>query len=78
MEPLSAVYSVRVAGWGATSHFLKVEIDPAGGSAYTHLGTSELLSVPYAFHARTVEDDAAYIVLHFYDNCLVIHSSFPS
>ena len=52
------MYSVRVAGWGATSHFLKVEIDPAGGSAYTHLGTSELLSVPYAFHARTVEDDA--------------------
>jgi hypothetical protein len=45
-------------GWGATSHFLKVEIDPAGGSTYTHLGTSELLAVPYAFHAKTVEDDA--------------------
>jgi hypothetical protein len=44
-------------GWGATSHFLKVEIDPAGGSAYTHLGTSELLSVPYAFHAQTVQTD---------------------
>jgi hypothetical protein len=45
-------------GWGGASHFLKVEIDPSGGSTYTHLGTSELLSVPYAFHAKTVEDDA--------------------
>jgi hypothetical protein len=44
-------------GWGATSHFLKVEIDPDGGSSYSHLGTSELLSVPYAFHAQTVETD---------------------
>ena len=53
---VSGVFSP--GGWGATSHFLKVEIDPAGGSTYTHLGTSELLAVPYAFHAKTVEDDA--------------------
>ncbi len=52
---VSGVFSP--GGWGATSHFLKVEIDPAGGSTYTHLGTSELLAVPYAFHAKTVEDD---------------------
>ena len=52
---VSGIFSA--GGWGATSHFLKVEIDPAGGSAYTHLGTSELLSVPYAFHAQTVETD---------------------
>ncbi len=44
-------------GWGATSHFIKIEFDPEGGSAYTHLGTSQLLSVPYAFHAQTVEED---------------------
>ncbi len=52
---VSGVFSP--GGWGTTSHFLKVEIDPAGGSAYTHLGTSELLSVPYAFHAQTVQTD---------------------
>ena len=45
------------SGWGASSHFLKVEIDPSGGSTYTELGTSELLSVPYAFHAQTVQTD---------------------
>jgi hypothetical protein len=52
---VSGVFSP--GGWGATSHFLKVEVDPDGGSSYTHLGTSELLSVPYAFHAQTVEAD---------------------
>lgn len=46
--------------WGTNSHFMKVEVDPAGGSTYTQLGTTELLAVPYAFHAQTVEnnDDA--------------------
>ncbi len=53
--PGSGVFSP--GGWGATSHFLKIEIDPAGGTAFTHLGTSELLSVPYAFHAQTVQTD---------------------
>ena len=52
---VSGVFSP--GGWGTTSHFLKVEIDPAGGSTYTHLGTSELVSVPYAFHAQTVQTD---------------------
>ena len=38
--------------WGNSSHFLKVEIDPTGGSSYQELGTSQLLSVPYAFYAK--------------------------
>lgn len=45
------------AGWGAALHFIKIELDAEGGSAYTHIGTSQLLSVPYAFHAQTVEVD---------------------
>ncbi len=44
-------------GWGLASHFLKIELDVAGGSNYTHLGTLELMAVPYAFHAQTVEED---------------------
>jgi len=36
--PLSGVFAP--GGWGAAPHFLKVETDPAGGSAYTHMGTS--------------------------------------
>jgi len=44
-------------GWGSEKHFLKVELDPEGGSAYVHFGTTQLLSVPYAFHAQTVEEE---------------------
>jgi hypothetical protein len=42
-------------GWGANAHFLKVEMDPLGGTAFQLLGTSQLMSVPYALHAKTVE-----------------------
>jgi Collagen triple helix repeat (20 copies) len=37
--------------WNTGNKFVKMEIDPAGGSAYTTLGTTELLSVPYALYA---------------------------
>jgi uncharacterized protein (TIGR02145 family) len=41
--------------WSAGPYFVKVELDPAGGTSYVEMGTSQLLSVPYALHARTVE-----------------------
>jgi hypothetical protein len=41
--------------WGSNSFFVKIEMDPAGGIAYQVLSTSQLLSVPYALHAKTVE-----------------------
>ena len=46
--------------WSANSYYLTTSIDPAGGTNYTLTGVSELVSVPYALHAKTVEnaDDA--------------------
>ncbi|WP_158867904.1 hypothetical protein [Maribellus comscasis] len=44
-------------GWGTALHFLKVEIDPDGGTSFIEMGTTQLLAVPYAFHAQTVEND---------------------
>jgi hypothetical protein len=41
--------------WGNNSYFVKVEMDPAGGTSYQTLSTSQLLSVAYALHAKTVE-----------------------
>lgn len=41
--------------WSADKYFVKTETDPAGGTAYTVTGTSQLLSVPYALHAKTAE-----------------------
>jgi len=42
-------------GWGNNTFYVKVEMDPAGGIAYQTMGTSPLLSVPYALQAKTVE-----------------------
>jgi hypothetical protein len=41
--------------WGAGAHYLKIELDPNGGSSYSLMGTSQLLSVPYALRARIAE-----------------------
>jgi hypothetical protein len=41
--------------WSTDAHFLEVSIDPANGIAFTSLGTTQLLSVPYALHAKTAE-----------------------
>lgn len=41
--------------WSNGPYFIKTEIDTAGGTNYTITGTSQLLSVPYALHAKTAE-----------------------
>ena len=41
--------------WAAGPYFIKTEIDPAGGTAYSITSTSELLSVPYALYAKQSE-----------------------
>ncbi|HAM97844.1 MAG TPA: hypothetical protein DCQ26_04475, partial [Marinilabiliales bacterium] len=40
--------------WAKHQYFVKVEIDIEGGDNFTEMGTSPLLSVPYALHAQTV------------------------
>ncbi|MDD7915887.1 DUF1566 domain-containing protein [Polaribacter ponticola] len=42
-----------VINWGDDKYFIKTETDLEGASNYTISGTSQLLSVPYAFHAKT-------------------------
>jgi len=42
--------------WSTGTYFIKTETDPAGGTNYTAIvGTSQLLSVPYALNAKTAE-----------------------
>jgi hypothetical protein len=41
--------------WGKNAKFLQVEMDPTGGAAYTDLGTTQMMSVPYALYAGTSE-----------------------
>ncbi|MFW5657373.1 MAG: hypothetical protein ACOC0C_07115 [Bacteroidota bacterium] len=41
--------------WTNGPYFIKTETDPVGGTTYTITGISQLLSVPYALHAKTAE-----------------------
>ncbi len=44
--------------WGVNSKFLKVEMDASGGTSYTLVGTTQLLSVPYALAADSLVTSA--------------------
>ncbi|MFN8281323.1 MAG: DUF1566 domain-containing protein [Saprospiraceae bacterium] len=39
--------------WTNGSFFVKTETDPSGGNSYSITGASQLLSVPYAFYAKS-------------------------
>jgi hypothetical protein len=38
--------------WNTINHFLQLELDPMGGNDLVNLGSTQLLSVPYALHAK--------------------------
>ncbi|CAL2089398.1 conserved exported protein of unknown function [Tenacibaculum sp. 190524A02b] len=42
--------------WSNDTYFIKTETDPKGGTNYTITGTSQLMSVPYALHAKTAKN----------------------
>lgn len=44
--------------WGTNSKFLKVEMDATGGTTYVAVGTTQLLSVPYALAADSLVTSA--------------------
>jgi len=39
--------------WGNDAYFIQIEMDATGGTSYTLIGTSQLLSVPYALYAKS-------------------------
>jgi len=41
--------------WANGSYFIKIDSDPTGGTNYSITSTSQLLSVPYAFHSKTAD-----------------------
>lgn len=43
--------------WGENTHFIKVEMDAQGGTNYSVLGTSQLMSVPYALYSEKSGDN---------------------
>jgi hypothetical protein len=47
--------------WANGPYFIRVNIDPAGGTSYSTVGTSQLLSVPYALYAETAGNAPNFI-----------------
>ncbi|RYG47649.1 MAG: collagen-like protein, partial [Chitinophagaceae bacterium] len=43
--------NIATINWSAGSIYLKVEADPLGGTNFVAMGTTELVSVPYALYA---------------------------
>ncbi len=46
--------SFAAVDWKASPKFLKVEMDPAGGTNFVAMGTTRLQNVPYAYYANGV------------------------
>jgi len=49
--PVSGTFAT--IDWGSSSHYIKTEADPDGGTNYTITGTQQLMSVPYALYAAS-------------------------
>jgi hypothetical protein len=47
---------MSAVNWGNGAKFIQVELDPAGGTSYTDMGTTQLMSVPYALFAGKSAD----------------------
>lgn len=43
--------AMNAIDWGLGDKFLRVDFDPNGGTSYTNMGATQLLSVPYALYA---------------------------
>ncbi|WP_343694813.1 hypothetical protein [Flavobacterium sp.] len=41
--------------WDKGPYFIETQVDVAGGANYNIMGTTQLLSVPYALHAKTAD-----------------------
>lgn len=45
--------NLSTVAWGSGDKYLRIEMDPNGGTAWTAIGTNQLLSVPYAMYAMS-------------------------
>lgn len=48
--------------WNAGKYFLKVEADPAGGTSYTELSTTQLLNIPFESQKRSARRSTEIVI----------------
>lgn len=70
--------------WNSESYFLKVEIDPAGGTSYTEISITQLLNVPYELQKKPskksddlLEEDELLITRKYIGNFLDYRHTGP-
>jgi hypothetical protein len=47
--------SMSTIAWGTDNYYIKVGMDIAGSTNFLTMGTTQLMSVPYALHSKTAE-----------------------
>ncbi len=52
--------SISQIDWWNDVYFLQTDIDPTGGVNYSITGTSQFLTIPYAFHSKTADSVLNY------------------
>lgn len=64
--------------WGGNSHYLQLEMDENGGISYSLVGTSQMLSVPYALYAENGSKwDNDSLGIHYNSGNVGIGTSSP-
>ena len=48
-------YDFTIIDWASGPYFMETAVDLTGGTTYAVMGTSQLMSVPYALHAKTAD-----------------------
>ena len=65
--PLTGTFNA--IDWSAGPHFIKIETDPAGGTNYTAVSTSQLMSVPFALYANKSGSTTKFSALNTLPGC---------
>lgn len=58
-KAIGSTGNLSSVSWGSGAKYLQVELDPAGGNNFADMGTSQLISVPYALYAANSAPGAA-------------------
>ena len=58
--------------WGSGNHYLKIEMDATGGSNFSLISTSQMMSVPYALYAENANINYDSISYYFSRDSVLI------
>lgn len=56
-QGIPIIGTMNAVDWKNGAKFYKVELDATGGTSYSDMGTTQLMSVPYALHAESSASD---------------------